>query len=130
MTAGLNTANVANLWLAWLTGTPETNPAADWVQLHTGDPGASGTNNVSSTATRMQAAFSAPSSGSVALSNVPTWTPWAGADGETVSYISVWDAATSGNFLFSAQLSVSRTVHIGDTLELTVLTPSLSPLAA
>jgi len=130
MSDGLSAANLANKWLAWLGGTPETAPSALWVQLHTGSPGANGTTAVSSTTTREQVTLGTPASGSVSESNTPTWPAWAGTNGEVVSDISVWDASTSGAFLFSAQLSSSKTVNTGDTLELTTLSVSVAPIAA
>lgn len=130
MADGVNAANLANKWLAWLFGTSETAPAADYVQLHTGAPGASGTSNVSSVTTREAATGGTPSGGSITANNTPTWSSWAGTNGEVVTDISVWDASTSGNFLFSVQLSSSVTVHTGDTLELTTLTVALTPIAA
>jgi hypothetical protein len=98
-------AYLADKWLAMLAGTAYTAPAATYVQLHTGDPGASGTSNVSSVTTREAVTWGTSSAGSVAESNTPTWSTWAGTNGEIVTDISVWDASTSGNFLFSASLA-------------------------
>jgi hypothetical protein len=49
---------------------------------------------------------------------------------ETITDISVWSAATSGTFYWSAPLAVSKTVANGDTLTLNTCGLSLSPLAA
>jgi hypothetical protein len=99
-------------------GTSYTAPAAIYVQLHTANPGSAGTTSVSSVTTRPAATFGAASGGAIALSNTPSWATWAGTNGEVVTHISFWDASSSGNFLWSAQLSSSKTVNTGDTLTL------------
>jgi hypothetical protein len=107
-----------------------TAPAGNFIKLHTGDPGAAATANVSSVTTRPAATFSAASAGAVALSNTPSWTSWAGTNGEVVSHLSNWDANTAGTYLNSWALTASKTVNTGDTLSLTSLSVSLAPLAA
>jgi hypothetical protein len=99
------TAYLADKWLGMLGGTAYTAPSATYVQLHTGDPGSAGTSNVSSVTTREAVTWGSPSAGSISASNTPTWSSWAGTNGEIVTDISVWDASTSGNFLFSAPLA-------------------------
>jgi hypothetical protein len=49
---------------------------------------------------------------------------------ETISHISVWDASTAGNFLWSAALTTSKSVVNTDTLTFTTLGVSLTPIAA
>lgn len=131
MTVGLSTANLANKWLDMLGATAFTAPAATWVELHTADPGAAGTTSVSSTTARKQLTWSAASAGSKAITaTLPSWTAWAGTNGEVVTHVAVFDASTAGTFLFSVALTASKTVNTGDTLNLTSLTVSLTPLAA
>jgi len=96
--------------------------------LHTGDPGATAAANASAVTTRSQLTLAAASGGAVALTG--TQPSWSMTTSETISYISVWDASTAGNFLWSAQLAVAKTVANGDTLTLTTCGLSLSPLAA
>jgi hypothetical protein len=129
MTVGINTANLANKILDHLRGgTAWTQPSGLYVKLHIGDPGSAGTANASAVTTRAQATFAAAASGAIALTGTnPSWTMTAS---ETISHVSVWDASTSGNFLWSAQLSASKAVVSGDTLTLTSLGFSLTPLAA
>lgn len=127
MTVGLATTNLANNWLNMLRGTAFTAPAGTYIKLHTADPGAAGTANASAVTTRAQATFSAASGGALALSNSPSFTMTAT---ETITHISVWDASTAGNFLWSAQLTTSKSVVNTDTLTFTTLGVSLSPLAA
>lgn len=137
MTVGLSPAGLATPWLNTMrgggAGTSFTAPATLFVQLHTnaGDPGSAGTSNVSSTTTRQAVTFNASSAGSsLTISNTPTWSTWAGTNGEVVAHISVWSASTSGTFYFSATLTALKTVNTGDTLTLTGLTFALTPQAA
>lgn len=127
MTVGLATTTLANNWLNMLRGTAFTAPAATYIKLHTADPGAAGTSNPSAVTTRQAATFSAASSGALALSNSPSFSMTAT---ETITHISVWDASTAGNFLWSAALTTSKSVVNTDTLTFTTLGVSLSPLAA
>ena len=130
MTAGLSTANLANKLLDTLSNTSFAAGATLYVKLHTGDPGASAASNASAETTRKALTWSAASSGSKAItSTLPSWASWS-AGSETISHISVWDASTSGNFLFSVALTASKSITNGDTLNLTSLTFALTPLAA
>lgn len=128
MAVGLSTTNLANNWLNMLRGVTFGAPGGLYVRLHTGDPGSAGTANGAAVTSRSLLTLLAASGGAVALTGTqPTWSM---TSSETISYISVWDAATSGNFLWSAQLSVAKTVANGDTLTLTTCGLSLTPLAA
>ena len=128
MAVGLATTTLANQWLNMLRAVAFTAPVGTWVKLHTGDPGATAAANASAVTTRSQLTLAAAASGAVALSG--TQPSWSMTTSETISYISVWDNATAGNFLWSAQLSVAKTVANGDTLTLTTGGLSLTPLAA
>jgi hypothetical protein len=127
MTVGLATTTLANNWLNMLRATAFTAPAATYIKLHTGDPGAAGTANASAVTTRQSATFSAASAGAIALSNSPSFTM---TTTETISHISVWDASTAGNLLWTAALTTSKAVVNTDTLTFTTLGVALSPLAA
>jgi hypothetical protein len=127
MTVGLATTTLANKWLDMLRAVAFTAPAATYIKLHTGDPGSAGTANASAVTTRQSATFSAASSGALALSNSPSFSM---TTTETITHISVWDASTAGNFLWSAALTTSKSVVNTDTLTFTTLGVSLSPLAA
>jgi len=129
VTVGLQTTNLANKWLDMLGGTAFTAPASTFVQLHTGDPGANGTANASTETTRKTLTWSAASGGSKSITaTLPTWAWVQGT--ETISHLSIWDASTSGNFLFSVTLTASKQVANGDTLNITAMTISFTPLAA
>jgi hypothetical protein len=122
MTTGF-AASTVNTWLDTLNGS--------WAKLHTGDPGAAGTANASSVTTRMQWTFSAASGGSKsATATFPSWTNWAGTNGEVVSHVSVWTASTAGTFLYSYALTASQTMNTGNTLAFTSHTASITPIAA
>lgn len=129
MTVGLSTANLANKWLDMLGGTAFTAPTTVYVKLHTADPGASGATAASAETTRKALSWSAASAGSKSISASVSWTSWS-AGSETISHISLWDASTSGNFLGSAALTSSKAVANSDTLTLSSLSISLSPIAA
>lgn len=130
MTVGISTVNLAHAWLNVLSGTTFTAPANTYVKLHTGDPGASGAGSPSANTTRVVLSWAAPSGGSKAITaTLPSWATWASGS-ETISHISVWDNLTAGNFLFSVQLTVAKSITNGDTLNLLTLTFGLIPLAA
>jgi hypothetical protein len=121
MAVGTSTT-LANSWLNVIrggaAGTTYTAPSAIYVQLHTANPGSSGSTSVSSVTTRQAATFSASTTGVLSLSNTPSYTSWAGTNGEVVSHVSFWDASSAGNFLWSAALTASKTLSTGDTLNL------------
>jgi hypothetical protein len=128
MTVGLSTTLLANKWLDMLGGTAFTAPAGAFAELHLGDPGANGTSNPSTETSRKSITYSAASGGSKAMSNTPSWSWVQGT--ETISHLAIWDASTSGNFLFSITLTASKQVANGDTLNITSLSISFTPLAA
>jgi len=129
MAVGMSTANLANKVLDGITRTG-TFPTAGtlFVRLHTGDPGAAGTANSSAVTTRSAATFGSAASGGVAtMTNTPSWSM---TTTETISHISLWDASSGGNFLWSGALTASKSVSNSDTLNLSSLTIALTPLAA
>ncbi|MDG5773965.1 phage tail fiber protein [Mycolicibacterium fortuitum] len=107
--------------------TTYTPPATVYARMHTGDPGAAGTSNGSSVTTRYACAWNAASGGSIAMSNTPEHTLGAS---ETITGVSFWDAATSGNFLYSAQASVSKGGVSGDIIRISSNSISFTPLAS
>lgn len=119
MADGLS-STTANAALTSIVGTNANN-----VQPHTGAPGAAGTSNVSSVTTRPSVTWNSASGGSVAVSNQPAWTSWAGTSGETLTDISTWSASSGGTFGFSCQLSSPVTMATGDSLTLTSITISI-----
>lgn len=112
MTVGLK-ASISDLLLdALLNSVAYDGPSNLWIKLHTGDPGAAGTANAASNTTRKEVTFSASSGGAITNDNAPQWD--AVPTAEDYSHISVWDASTAGNFLFSAVMTANA-VGVGDT---------------
>lgn len=126
MTYGIHTVNFA----AGLLNTVKGNSfvlAGTYIQLHTGDPSATGTNNLSAVTLRQQAVFASASSGTIALNAAPT--PWNMTATETIAAISVWSALTGGVLYWTAPLTSSQAVANGDTLTLNTCSLSIGPLA-
>ena len=128
MAVGLSIVNVANKWLNTFAGVDSTWPSALYVATHYGDPGGDGTANPSGDTTRKLLTLATASAGAIAMTGTaPSWTSTYSG---TLTYISVWSASTSGNFLWSAQLGTPITVTNGDTFTLTACGVSLNTLAA
>jgi hypothetical protein len=135
VTAGLAPSLVSG-WLNTLRttgngGAAYSAVAGTYLQLHTGDPGAAGTSNVSvGSTTRNSFAFGSSSSGSaLALNTAPSaWTN--GGTSETLTHVSVWTASTAGTFLFSVALTASKAWASGDQYNQNTLTASIGTQAA
>jgi len=135
VTAGLAPSLVSG-WLNTLRttgngGAAYSAVAGTFVQLHTGDPGAAGTSNVSAgSTTRNSFAFGSSSSGSsLALNTAPSaWTN--GGTSETLTHISVWTASSAGTLLFTVALTASKAWASGDQFTLSTLTAALTPQSA
>lgn len=102
-----------------LGGVAWTPPATVYVALHTGDPGPDGTANTSATTTRRPATWSAAANGQISLAADLTWTA---AAKESISHISLWDAASSGHALATDELDETKNLYVGDTITLPTLT--------
>jgi hypothetical protein len=108
-----------------------TPPAASYIQLHTGDPGAAGTANISSYATRTALTWSAAAGGSKVLSAPVAITgSWSGTNNEVLTYVSYWSAVTGGTFIVSDQLTAPVTVVTGQPVNLPNASAPWAPLAA
>ena len=96
-----------------------TANAAVYAKLHTGDPGAAGTNNAATETTRQAVTFgSAAASGAISNTAAVEWTNVAAT--ETVTHVSFWTASSGGTFLGSDDLSSSAAVTAGDTFRIPV----------
>ena len=131
MAVGLATVPLANKWL----DTPHTaggaafGPVATYIKLHTADPGGTAVTAPSANVTRVVATLGNASGGAIAITGTnPVWTN--GGTGETLSHISVWDAITAGNLLWTAAITTPQAWASGNTFTLTSLGMSLAPLAA
>lgn len=131
MTVGVSAVNTANAWLNIFrgggNGVTFTAPSTIYGQLHTADPGASGTTAVANSATRQLFTFAAASGGALTLA---TAAPFTGTTTETITHISFWSASTVGTFYWSAALTASKAIASGDTLTFTSAGMSITPLAA
>lgn len=87
----------------------------EWIQFHTGEPGAAGTANIAGMNTRIQVEWSTAAGGSIsvdsdiAASDVPateTWIRW-----------TAWSASTAGTFGASGIVTASQ-VTIGDDVSI------------
>lgn len=101
---------VGNALLALiLNGTAYSAGQAQYVQLHTGAPGAAGTANIAGNNTRQATgAFAAPSGGSTTNSAAVNWTSV--STSETYSHVSLWTAVTAGSFICSGSISAAAIV--------------------
>lgn len=112
MAVGIAVAQ-ANGFLNCLTGgAAPTPPAANYVKLHIGDPGAAGTSNPATETTRKVATFGTPAAGGTIANTVELlWDNSPAA--EDYTHFSVWSAVSGGTFLYSG-IVTANAVAIGD----------------
>lgn len=130
MAVGL-AASVVNAMLdALCRSVAWTEPAAFYVKLHTGDPGASGASNAAGETTRKLVSFSAASGGAITNSASIDWTSVSTT--EVITHVSFWDASSAGNFLGSDALEASKSLTAGDNFSIPAgdLDLSITPIAA
>lgn len=78
-----------------------------YISLHTGDPGATGANEVSGGSyARVQVAFNAAAAKSAKNTSSAAFTV---ASSTVITYVGVWDAVSTGNFIIGGALSESIT---------------------
>ena len=121
--------------LNWVKGSPFPTALSNvYISLHSADPGTAGTNadetnaitNSSNRTTISSSALGAIASatgGGFEITNtgvVQLTTAAANTTAITVTHFGVWDAATSGNFLASGQLTSSVDVELGDTVQFNI----------
>lgn len=73
------------------------NAAYRWVKLHTGDPGAAGTANAATNATRKQVTDTAAASGASTSSADLVWSSGEVTTTETYTHYSRWTASSAGS---------------------------------
>lgn len=106
MAVGFAPATANSILNLMFRGTAWTPPAAVWVKLHTGDPGAAGTANAATETTRKQGTFATNASGgSISNTAALSWTAVAGS--EDYTHFSLWDASTGGTFLLSGTVTAN-----------------------
>ena len=111
MATGLS-AYLANKFLDAVGNASAYSAANVYVKLHIGDPGANGTGNPATETTRQSVSFSAATGGGLTSDADVSWTNIAGS--EDATFFSVWDNATTGNFLFSGTVT-GNAYTAGDT---------------
>src|SRR5690606_32785323 len=102
-------ASNANAFLEGLDGT--------WIQLHTGDPGAAGTNNVAGNSTRKQINLAPTSGGRISNDADIFWSTEEVNTSEHYTHFSLWSASTGGTFLWSGTIDANA-VTAGDEFEI------------
>jgi hypothetical protein len=122
MTTYSVSSTAADDFLKWLTTatTMPTAPAAQDFGLFVGDPGSSGTSNVSVGSTTRVAATFTETGGVSTMSNTPGWTN--GGTSETLTAIGSFGATSGGTFWFDFPLSSSQAWASGNTFTLTSMT--------
>jgi hypothetical protein len=91
-----------------------------YVSLHTGDPGNTGTNEVTGGSyARQLAGFDAPvdDTGVRAITNAAD-IDFTDMPAVTVTHFAVWTAVTGGNSVYKEALATSRTTLAGDVIRL------------
>ena len=115
-----------DLVLNWaFTVAAVTRPAAWYVAIHNGDPGADGSLNEQIVANdaayvRQAVTMGAAASGQSLNTTAVNYTPDAAAADFTVTYLSIWDASTVGNCIIIGPMQVSRTINNANPLAITI----------
>jgi hypothetical protein len=123
MTAFTNNAEdlLLNFLFRNVTNAPIAAPTTWRVALHTADPGETGATAELPSAngySRQSVTFAAPSAGSTSNTADITFTSSGSAWG-TITHVSVWDAASSGNCLIKGALSAPVAMsNAGDQLKI------------
>jgi hypothetical protein len=129
MAEGVSTFT-SNGWLNTIksTGTSFNVAGPVFVGLATGAPTSTGQATLSSTTVRLTCTFGTSTTGQLVSNMSPSWTNWAGSNGEVVKNVTFWDTiqGTAGNFLWSASLSAAKTINTGDTFTLTTATLTIT----
>jgi hypothetical protein len=101
------------------TGTPTT--ANVYLALYTTDPtdADSGTEVSTGAYARQLTAFDAAAAGVTQNTALESFTA-TGASWGSIAYIGIHDAITTGNLLYHAAMTTSRTINDGDTLEFAI----------
>jgi hypothetical protein len=111
MAEGLSVAQANAIIASLCRGQAYTPPAAVWVKLHTGAPGAAGTSNAAGNTTRKQVTFGTEVGGAGANTAQVLWSNVNTA--EQYTKFTAWDASSAGNFLFSGSCTANA-VAVGD----------------
>ena len=87
-----------------------------YISLHTADPGETGASECTGGSyIRKAGSFGAASGGAISSDAALTFPSMPAC---TVTHVGVWDAESSGNFLWGGALTASKVVNSGDTFEI------------
>jgi hypothetical protein len=119
----------SKMYQSALKATPYTGPATIYMALHTGAPGVTGASNeVPSTNAYVRTAivFGTDTNGAGSNSAAVTFpTPTPSAWG-TLTYFSLWDAATAGNCLYQDALTASVVTSAGVAVSFPIASVAVS----
>jgi len=121
MTVGV-AASLCNTFIDSITATV-------YLQFHIGDPGAAGTANQAGSTTRIALTFPAATAGAATQTGTASIASWAGGS-QTLSHASLWSASTGGTFRGSFAFTAARAAVNGDTLNVSAVSASVTPVAA
>jgi hypothetical protein len=93
--------------------------AQSYIKLHVGAPGAAGTSNPAGNTTRKSISFGTAASNAMSNDTAVAWTSGEVTTSEDYTHFTVWDASTSGNFLFSGTVTANP-VTSGDTFTIAI----------
>jgi len=93
-------------------------PATLYVQLHTGDPSAAGTANVATETARKSFTRTAAEAGVASNVLLLEWLSYPAV--ETLSHVTIWDAASGGNCWFVDAITTPPETVIGQAAEIAV----------
>lgn len=99
---------------AWAGRGAYSANTAVYVQLHTADPGGSGTTAIATNSTRKAVTFgTAATAGAISNTADIAWSSVPAT--ETYTHISLWTASSGGTFIGSDDLNTSASVSAGAT---------------
>jgi hypothetical protein len=105
-----------NQMLATLSSTAAPSLQANYVSLHTADPGTTGANEVAGGSYARQAiTWSAPTSADLRSSNAPVFNV---PGSTTITHFGLWTAASGGTYITGGPLSSSQTYSSAGTYTL------------
>lgn len=101
----------------FLAGFPVIQPAELWLQLHTGDMGQDGNDNIASIPVRYQISTVMPlPDGVIHVVNSMLWGPF--DQDEVISHVSIWDDETAGVAVLGGALDEAQAIPDGGFFDL------------
>lgn len=94
----------------------DTGNEYDWIQLHTGDPGAAGTSNVAAESTRFQVVWDVADDGSIQITTevdittvaaTETWTFWTGWTASSGGTVGLCGVVNVGQVIVGSDVTLS-----------------------